>query len=300
MDHRTKGRQTVINTIQTAILLIANAGILGLLGWFMAGVPGVKIAMIAVVLLFVLSPRLPASMIMLHLGARPLSPGQAPRLYEILSFLSRKAGLDRVPALYYLPSPRLNAFAVGSSDDGAVAITKGLVHALTPGEMAGILAHEITHIKNRDLQVMALSSVFGRLTGTLSIAGQILLLISLPLIVAGYVEISLLPLAIMVFAPVVSTLLYLALSRTREFEADLGSARLLEDPRPLASALDRVEKFNTMAKGFRFLPLPARPGEPPLLRSHPDTGERIRRLMAVARPPAPYENLGAGRKIWGL
>jgi heat shock protein HtpX len=276
---------------------MANAGLLGTLGWLIAGLPGVKIAMIAVVLVFLFTPRVPAQILMNHLRAKRLSPVQAPRLYSMLEYLSQKAGLSKPPVLYYLPSPRLNAFAVGSGDDGAIAITRGLASVLTPREMAGILAHEITHIKNYDVQVMALSSIFGRLTGYLSMSGQILLLISLPLFLTGYIEISLLPLGLMVFAPALSMLLYLGLSRTREFEADLGSARLLGDPGALASALAKVEEFNTQASGHRLLRIPVRPGEPPLLRSHPATRERVRRLRGIARQHAPYDGYSAGRRI---
>ncbi|WDP92466.1 MAG: M48 family metalloprotease [Desulfobacter sp.] len=296
-DKKHDFRHTLFHSLQTTTLLIANAGLLGVLGWFMAGPAGIKIAMIAVVLVFVFTPHVPAHIIMGHLRARPLTPEQAPRLYAMLNLLSQKAGLARMPALYYLPSPRLNAFAVDQGGDIAVAVTKGLVTALTPREMAGILAHEITHIKNNDFQVMALSSVFGRLTGYLSLAGQFLLVISLPLFLTGYARVSLLPLVLMVFAPMLSMLLYLALSRTREFEADLGSARLLDDPGALASALARVEQFNTMSAGYRLLPLPARPGEPPLLRSHPPTQERIRRLQHLARQSAPHGTHGTGRRI---
>ncbi|MCG8688204.1 MAG: zinc metalloprotease HtpX [Desulfobacterales bacterium] len=270
------------NHFQTIALLISMAGLLGLIGWLVAGVSGVKIAVILTTLTVVFTPKMPPRLVMKSFRAKPLNPRTLGGLYKIAGQLAQNAGLEKIPALYYLPSPKLNAFAVGNKKDSAIALTHGLITALTTRELAGILAHEITHIKNNDTQVMALSSVFGRMTNYLSLAGQILLVFSLPLVIAGKTTLSLLALGVMVFAPVFSMLLYLALSRTREFEADKGSLILLNDPRALASALSKVEQYNTGAWRRFFAPIQVRPDQAPLLLSHPPTKERVRRLLAMS------------------
>ncbi|HCY84512.1 MAG TPA: peptidase M48 [Desulfobacteraceae bacterium] len=283
---------------QTLTLLTSMAGLLGFLGWLLAGPAGIKVAMIITMLAFVFTPKLPSRMVMGSLRARPLHPAAAPELYRIVETLSRRAGLEKMPTLYLTPSRKLNAFAVGSSEDSAVGITHGLVSALNTREMAGILSHEITHIKNRDMQVMALSAVFGRITNFLSVTGQILLLVSLPFALMGQVTYSLFPLMVLIFAPMMSMLLYLALSRTREFEADKGAADLLNDPHALASALSKVEQYNTRTWQRMFFPVAVKPDQTPLLQSHPPTKERIKRLLAMAPPPRMHRfTPGGGRRI---
>ncbi len=296
MKRRLRKRHQIISRMHTILLLFSMAGLLSLLGWFLAGTAGIKIALIITVLTFAFTPRMPSRLIMKSLRAKPFNPRAVHRLYAIAGQLSRKARLPRVPDLYYLPSPKLNAFSAGSGKDCAIGITHGLLSALTPQEIAGILSHEITHIKNNDMQIMALSAMFGKITGYLSLIGQILLILSIPLAVTGSMEISFAPLLLMIFAPGVSTMLYLALSRTREFEADLGSLTLLNDPHALASALSKVEQsqFNFLRR--MFTPLPASPNQAPLLQSHPLTKERIRRLLAM-KPPRPDRRSGStGRR----
>lgn len=285
MTRNPNSRHSLANKFQTLLLLAGMAGLLGFLGWLMAGPAGVKTAMIITILAFAFTPRLPSRLVMKSLKARPLSPYAAPELYRITATLSGRAGLSRMPGIYLQPSSRLNAFAVGNGEDSAIGITQGLASALSTREMAGIISHEITHIKNRDMQVMTLSAVFGRLTGFLSTTGQILLVFSLPFALAGQVSYSLFPLAALVFAPVLNMLLHQALSRTREFEADMGAVVLLNDPRALASALSKVEQYNTRTWKRLFFPGAVTPEQTPLLQSHPPTRERIRRLLSMARPP---------------
>ena len=286
------------NKFQTILLLTGMAGLLGFLGWMLAGPAGVKVAMIITIMAFMFTPKLPSRMVMRSLKARPLHPSTTPELYRIVELLSRRAGLERIPTLYLTPSRKLNAFAVGSSEDSALGITRGLLSALSTREMAGILSHEITHIKNRDMQVMALSAVFGRITNFLSVTGQILLLISLPFAMMGKVTYSLFPLMILILAPTASMLLYLALSRTREFEADKGAVTLLNDPHALASALSKVEQYNTRTWQRMFFPVAVKPDQAPLLQSHPPTKERIKRLLAMAPPPRrPHFTTRGGRRI---
>lgn len=268
------------NHIHTLGFLGAMAGLLGLLGWFLAGIGGVKLALMVSLIYFFFSPALPTRMIMRAYRAKPLHPRAAPILFNITRTLSMRAGLEVQPALYLLPGKGLNAFATGTRQDPAVCLSYGLIRALDTDELAGIIGHEITHIKQNDMRVMALAGTFGRMTGMVSLVGQILMVMYLPVLISGQSPFPFFPLLVMVFAPAVSLLMHLALSRTREYSADLGSARLTGNPRALASALGKIEMIHKRAWHRMFIP--GRVAAPnTLMSTHPPTKERIRRLLSL-------------------
>jgi heat shock protein HtpX len=213
--------------------------------------------------------------------AQPLLPQQAPELFALFGDLARKAELAHTPALYYVPTRMLNAFAVGANRSAAVAVTDGLLRVMTPRELAGILAHELSHIRFQDTRLMALGDVFSRLTVTMSQIGQFLLVLSLPAVLIGARGIPFLGLLVLVFAPMASTLLQLALSRTREFHADAGAIELTSDPLGLAAALAKLERTHSGSLWQRIF-VPYRVQEPTILRTHPATQQRIERLMKLA------------------
>lgn len=288
----TRPTHQLTNQLQTVVLMITMAGLLSLLGFILGGMAGVKLALMVAALGLAFTPVVPPAFVMARMGARPMDPGRFPGLHAITARLARRAGLDRMPVLYYLPSGQPNAFAMGNRRESGIGITRGLLSALNTREMAGILAHEISHIKNNDTQVMAMSAVFGRLISFIALAGQVMLIICLPLVFAGTMEVSLLLLAVLAAAPWLSMALIQALSRTREFEADLGSVTLLNDPHALASALVKVDRWQRSALR-RFFPYLGRPD--PMLMSHPPTKERIRRLMAFSSGPLHQDRSGQGR-----
>ena len=200
--------------------------------------------------------------------------------------LAGRAGLRRRPRLYYVPSRLLNAFAVGRPDDAVIALTDGLLRSMRLRELAGILAHETSHIRNNDLWLMGLADLVGRLTRLMTMLGLFLLILAVPLWIGGAASFPWLVIPLLVFAPQLTTLLQLALSRAREYEADLDAAGLTGDPAGLASALAKLERFQRgmweqiLIPGYR---LP----EPSLLRSHPPTEERIARLRELQAAAAP-------------
>ena len=108
-------------------------------------------------------------------GATRLGPGQAPSLSAALLELSQRAGLSEVPDLYYLPSSMVNAFTVGRRREAAIAVTDGLLRTLDIRELTGVVAHEVSHIRNNDIWVMGVADLFSRLTSLLSLFGQFLL-----------------------------------------------------------------------------------------------------------------------------
>jgi heat shock protein HtpX len=243
VDHVAWGRHRLINALQTTMLLAAMAVILGAIGWVVAGGTGIAWALAGGALLVILHPGLSPRLTLRLYGAWRLRPHDAPGLHALLELLARRAGLSRGPELYYVPSSVINAFAVGSRNASAIAMSDGMLRALAPRELAGVLAHEVSHVRHNDIWLMGLADLFSRLTHVLSTVGQILLLVNLPLLMLSQVTISWTAVTILIFAPVLSALMQLALSRTREYDADLGAAELTGDPRGLAMALARMERY---------------------------------------------------------
>ncbi len=286
-------RHRLLNALQSLLLLGAMTAILSGLGWVVAGGSGVLWALVGGVVLVLFNPGFSPRLILHMYGARRIGPRHAPELHSLLVTLAARAELPAAPHLYYVPSRMLNAFAVGTRANSAVAITDALVRALTPRELAGVLAHEVSHVRHNDMWVMGLADLFSRMTSVFSSFGQLLLLLNLPLLLFSQYSVSWTAILILVFAPTLSALMQLALSRTREYDADLGAAELTGDPRGLAMALEKMERYQGRFLEQIFFP-GRRVPDPSLLRTHPPTEERIRRLLELApgttpieRPPVP-------------
>ncbi len=231
-------------------------------------------------------PQLSPSWLMRLLGGRWLEPHQAPALAAMIRDLAERAQLDRVPRLFWIPRSSLNAFAVGVSDDAAIAVTDGLLRTLNVREVQAVLAHEIAHVRAGDMRAMLLAEFFARITATFGSVGTMLAMMNLMLLVLGIPGVPWSAVVLLMASPSLSLLLQLALSRTRERGADLEAVRLTGDPRALASALKKIE---TLQGGlFEELVLRHRHGEQSSwLRSHPSTRERIETLLALDEPEGP-------------
>ncbi len=271
-DHKLR------NLLHSTLLLTAMLGLLAWIGGLIFDTPGVTLALVAGMALFTLGRVSPHWVLRMH-RARALAVHQAPDLYQIVGQLARRADLRAVPRLYLVPSPALNAFAVGNAGESAIGVTRGLLASLSHRELAGVLAHEISHIRHHDLWVMGLARLIGSLTRGLSTLGQVMLLLSLPTLVLGGYHLPWAALLLLLAAPSLSSLLFLALSRTRELEADLGAARLTGDPMGLASALARLEA--RQGGWWRALFPMRRRASSSFLDSHPATAERIARLRSL-------------------
>ncbi len=171
-----------------------------------------------------------------------------------------------------------NALSVGQPGRPVIVLTRGLLAQLDGRELAGVLAHEIAHIRNRDLWLLGLAESIHRLTRALSTFGVILLVLNFPLLAMGAATVPFRLVLLLMLAPMASVLLALALSRTREFEADRTAAELTGDPRGLASALTQLERSQRSFWDL-FLPRPQSAGRR-LWLTHPAAEERIRRLLA--------------------
>jgi heat shock protein HtpX len=269
-----------LNRIQSVALLLFMGGFLALLGWLLWGRLGLLMLIGIGATAVFLNPTTSPGWVMRMYGASSIGSERAPGLWNMVGLLAERAGLETRPDLYYVPSSVLNAFAVGNRQHSAIAVTDGLVRSLNKSELVGVLAHEMSHIRNNDLWVMGLADVFSRATSLLSLIGQFLLLLNLPLIFFSTLTISWYAILLLIFAPVLSSLAQLALSRAREYDADLNAVRLTGDPDALASALAKIER--RQGGWLEKILMPGRGiPEPSLLRTHPETAERIGRLMSL-------------------
>ncbi|WP_299312283.1 zinc metalloprotease HtpX [uncultured Halomonas sp.] len=287
MTHRFAA-QRLKNALQHLLILAGLALLLAVPGYLLAGSFGVIWAFGLVALTLYLGGRLPPRLALARTRAGLLQRYQAPELYRVLDILYYRAGLKGEPQLFLVPTADLNAFAVGDAREGGIAITAGLTRTLGLRQLAGVLAHEVSHLRHGDTRVMSMAATMTRLTIWGAFLVQLGLLLMLPMVLAGELRMPWLELLLVAFAPSASTLLQLALSRNREFTADLEAAALTRDPASLASALQVLERHQGLWLTSLLLGQKP-PGWFRLLQTHPPTDERIRRLLALARrqPPRP-------------
>jgi heat shock protein HtpX len=279
LDPRIERRQRVRNVVQTALLLGALLALAAGLGLLLFGAVGLVWVLVVTALLVVQGARIPPRTVLAVYRAQPLRPAAAPELNWMAARLTARAGLNRAPALYYVPSAVPNCFCVGHGDDAAIALTDGLLRRMTRREVAGVIAHEVGHLRAGDPAVMSLSDAIGRLCQLLALLGLLAFPLAVALALGGDVRLVLFC-AVVLPLPMVVTLLQLALARSREFDADLAAARLTGDPEGLASALEVLEQttgrlWERVLVARRALP------DPLLLRTHPATEERTRRLRQL-------------------
>jgi heat shock protein HtpX len=277
------------NALHAVLLLGGLAALLMVIGWVLAGGTGLLWAAGLGAAGLLLTPRISPAMILRMYRARPLAPIEAPALYELVGRLAAQAGLAAGPPLFYVPTPIMNAFSVGRRGEAVIAVTDGLLRGLDARELTGVLAHEIGHIRHNDMWIMSLADGVSRLVRAMSWMGLLLILINLPIFLLRSGSMPWLPLLLLVLAPSLSALLQLALSRNREFDADVEAAGLTGDPLGLAQALVKLER--QQERLWQRLLWPGGPArEPSLLRTHPNSERRIERLRALV--PAPQTVVG--------
>ena len=270
----------LMNLLHTVVLFLAMLALLALLGFFLGGITGLFWAALVSIPFLIMGQRVSPQLALRMYGAIPLRPADAPRLHEIVWELARRAGLPNPPDLHYIPSQMMNAFSVGSPREAAVAVTDALLRGLSTREVIAVLAHEMAHIQENDARVTAFADLIGRMTGVLATIGQVLLVLNLPLALAGRAPIPWLAILLLIIAPYLSNQLRLALSRAREVDADLGGVRLTGDPSGLASALQKMRHPETSLLRRLLLPGGQVP-DPSVLRTHPRTDARIQRLLGL-------------------
>ena len=276
-------------TFRTGILLAAMTALFLVAGYAIGGGAGAVIALVIAAFTNLFAWWGSADMVLRMHRARPVTPAGAPSLYGLVADLAGRAGLP-TPQVYAIESDQPNAFATGRDPDhAAVAVTRGLMQALSQEELAGVIAHELAHIKHRDTLTMAMAA---------TIAGAIGFLAQFGFFFGGRSSrdnplggIGLL--IALIVAPLAAMLVQMAISRTREFEADREGAAISGDPSALASALQRIERIATgtfigsaernPATAHLFIVNPLHGGTlSGLFRTHPATEERVRRLMGLS------------------
>jgi len=288
-------KNKLVNFLHTVLLFSVLLTLMVFSGYLLAGSAGVLWAVIAGFFFLFFSPSLSPQLILKMYRASIISIHDAPRLYHIIEELAHRAELPELPRLYYVPSNIMNAFSVGRKGNAAIGVTDGLLRRLDMRELTGVLAHEISHIRNNDMRVMGFADIISRITGLFSNVGQVLLFLNIPLIIIGAVSISWPAIFLLIMAPALSGLMQLAISRTREFDADLDAARLTGDPAGLASALQRMDYYESGIFERIFFPGRSDPN-PSLLRTHPKTQDRVKRLLQLRQErrlefvPEPEEN----------
>jgi heat shock protein HtpX len=283
------------NTLKTAALLATLTVLLVLAGRWFGGTQGMLIAFLLALLMnggaYWFSDRLALSLA----GAREVDRYEAPRLHQMVAQLAQRANLP-MPRVYLIDSAAPNAFATGRNPQhGAVAVTTGLLQLLNDNEVAAVIAHELGHIKNRDTLISTIAATFAGAVAILADMAQWALLLGgfghhddegedgeVAGIVGG--------LLLILVAPIAATLIQLAISRTREFEADAAGAAISGSPLALASALRKIETWKqqlplvanpAMANLYIINPLDGG-GIVRLFSTHPPTEERIARLERMA------------------
>lgn len=282
---------------KSMLLLASLSALLVLIGALLGGQGGMIVALAFAVLMNMGAWWFSDKLALKMSGAHPVTREQAPDLHATVETLAARAGLPK-PGVYIIDSDTPNAFATGRSPDkGVVAVTSGIMRILDRDELAGVIAHELAHIKHRDTLIASIAAtVAGAITMLANMAQWALMFGGLGgndddegnglAELAGN-------LVLIIVAPLAAVLIQMAISRSREFLADEGGARILGNPLPLARALQKLEM------GVAARPMQANPasshlyimhpfaggGLLNLFRTHPATGQRIARLEALARQP---------------
>ncbi|MFT5693192.1 MAG: heat shock protein HtpX [Oceanicoccus sp.] len=285
MKHESRHAATsqyLINTLESMAIILFLAAIPAALGHIIIGENGLLAGFTISLVIFAALPRLPPSTIMKSYGAQRISPRQNYELNFRLSQLAERAGLASSPALYLLPSNQLHAFTFGNERDSAIAVSQGLLRFLNSGELIGVLAHEIGHIKSHDTHLMMTANIAQLVTEQLSFLGKILFILWIPIFLSeGNMAFGIPLFFFIILSPVITALLRSFLSRTREFNADIFSAELTKNPLQLASALQKMDdlQHGIFSNVFRLQRQPT----VGWLSTHPETGLRIDRLMALSK-----------------
>ncbi|MBE0479718.1 MAG: M48 family metallopeptidase [Dehalococcoidia bacterium] len=294
------------NQIRSGILVASMAVLLLLIGYFLglilldSAVAGLIIAFIVWVISVLIAFFQGDSILLAVSGARKIGPDDHPRLYNVVEEMKIASGLEKMPDVYIIEDPALNAFAAGRDPNrAAVAVTRGLLDKLNRDELQGVIAHEMAHIKNRDVLLMAVAAVLvGSIVLLAWYATRILFfrtafggrrggggggLVQIILLIVGLV--------LIILAPIAARLIYFAISRRREYLADASSALYTRYPEGLASALEKLATSDTRVRAANGATAPMYTINPfqkkgrsmrELTSTHPPIAERIRILRSMA------------------
>jgi heat shock protein HtpX len=265
------------NYLKTTLLLASMSAVVLFIGASLGGGRFLWLALAFAVLINFFAYFFSDKIAIMAARAKPVTQDQYPELYRIVHGLAGRYGMP-MPRLYVSPSQQPNAFATGRGPKhAAVAVTQGILPVLTPKELEGVLAHELSHVKNRDI-----ITFLARLAWFIPLGGD-------------RDRNPLGEIALLILGPIAALLIQLAVSRSREYGADASGARLTADPLALASALRKIEAYGrgtlpattnpSTAHLFISNPFRGGAGMSKLFSTHPPTAERVARLEAMAYDP---------------
>jgi heat shock protein HtpX len=276
-----------MNTLRTILLMGFLTALIVVAGGVIGGKGGVVLAFFFAVLTNIGAYWFSDKIVLAQSGAQPISREEAPELYEVVERIAQRAGIP-VPQVYLAPTESPNAFATGRDPEhSSIAVTAGILRILNMQELEGVLAHELAHVKNRDILITTIAAVLASVLTTIAHWGMYF---------GGYRDdregggvnpIFMILLAVL--APLAALLVQMAISRAREFEADHTGAKLCGHPEELASALARLEqgvqlnpdRETNPALAPLYIVTPNTSWISNLLSTHPPIEERIRKLRSM-------------------
>ncbi len=277
-----------MNTLKTWILMGLMTVILVLIGRFVGGAGGMFLFLILSIVMNAIAYWSSGSMAIAMTRSVRVSEAELPEVYDMVRRLTQRAGLP-MPEIYVTPSDQPNAFATGRNPAHAkVAVTQGILRTLPARELEGVLAHEIGHVRNRDILISSMAATLAGLIQNIDNVLQWGMWFGMGnrdnRDGGGIAE-----LAMVILAPIAAMVVQLAISRSREYQADATGAKLVGDPNPLADALEHLESYSRRvpnrvnpATSHLFIVNPLRGQQMvQLFSTHPPTEERIRRLRAM-------------------
>jgi heat shock protein HtpX len=318
------------NRVKSVVLVALMGALLLLLGYFLGlyffqnAIAGLIIALLVLGFMNLIAFFQGDSILLAVAGARKIGPDDHPRLYNVVEEMKIASGLEKMPDIYIIDDPALNAFATGrDANHASVAVTAGLLGKLNRDELQGVIGHEISHIRNRDVLLMSLLAVllgsivilswyatrFIFLSGSMGSHSSRRSSSSGGGSGGGAAQLIILAvgLVLMILAPIIAQLIYFAVSRKREYLADASSALYTRYPEGLASALEKLATSDTQVKSANKATAPMYTIDPfqkrgmsisHLSSTHPPIAERVRILRAMAgASPSDYER--AYREVKG-
>lgn len=267
------------NMLKTTLLLALLTALIMWIGQYLGGSQGLVVAFVFAVVMNFGSYWFSDKLVLAMYSARPVGMNEAPDLYRIVQNLATRAHMP-MPKLYVIPSDAANAFATGRSPEhAAVAVTEGIMRLMSWEELEGVLAHELSHVRNRDILISSIAA---------TLAGVIMMLASMMRWAAIFGGVSrderdegggiIGLLAMTILAPLAASLIQLAISRSREYQADASGAELLHNGEPLARALEKLES------AAQRVPLQANPQTAHLFIVNPLTGRSFANLFSTHPP----------------
>ncbi|HYE71305.1 MAG TPA: zinc metalloprotease HtpX [Aquabacterium sp.] len=279
----------MFNMMKTAILMAAITALFMLIGRWIGGQAGMMLALVIALAMNFFSYWFSDKIVLKMYNAREVDDSSAPQFVAMVRELAQRAGIP-MPRVYIIEEQAPNAFATGRNPShAAVAATTGILRALSPRELRGVMAHELAHVKHRDILISTISA---------TMAGAIGMLANFAMFFGGRDEEGrpanpIAGLLVAILAPLAASLIQMAISRAREFEADRGGAEISGDPEALAAALQKIhryaqgipmeaaERHPETAQMMIMNPLSAG-GIRGLFSTHPSTEERVERLLQMA------------------